>query len=377
MPVFRRFQAFLPILFLALGAGLLGAQVSVRIDLPGLINLPPGSETLTDILASQVALATQDIEPVVNASLDKPKLLGAFGEALSLSLLPLSQGPSWKGRYFSLTLASGAALVGDSYDIGLWTERFRTLAPDSDYRLGLGLQPFTGRLSISLDPLVRGLSVKASGGYLDYKLRGVGLKAWSAQGGLSWLALPPWSPVRGLAWRGLLVDLAYGYSSNSVTATLDLDTISRQSTFVPNPYLPLSYTVDLQVKPSFELAFATIAQALPLQLSTGFTFFDFLSLTLGGGASWTWGRSSIGLSGTQPIELGIVDSNLDADFIDPNKPGTITLSGEREGEPSAAWRWYAYGALEIRVGAIYFQAPLLAYCPGSGFSASLGMGLSL
>lgn len=377
MSVFSRFAALFAFLSLGTGSVLLGAQVRVDIELPGLKNLPQGSGALTTMLNSQVRVAALEIGSIVNTALDKPLLLGAFGDTLPLSLLPLSQGPSWKGRYFSLSLSSGAALEGDSYAPDVWMKRFDALTPESDFQLGLGVQPYLARFSISLDPLLRGLSIKGFGGYLDYRINGgIELRTWSAGGGFSWLILPAWTPVRGFSWRGLLVDAAFGATSNLVSVRLDLDTIEKSFSFAPSPWLPLSYTVNMKVKPSFDLAFGSEAQALPFQLSTGLTFFDSLSLTLGGGGCWTRGRASLGLSGTQPIDLTI-DSALGADFIDESKPGSITMSGSSSGEFATAWRFYAFAALELRAGALYFQIPSVAYSFDRGFSASLGLGISI
>ena len=364
--ILRRFNP--RVLPLLLGLGLpcfASAEVTVTINYPTLI---PQLRNLQPSLDVQLATVAGQIQGTLNSFLNKPLVLGAFADAGSLSVLPIWHSP-WNGSPYAFSLSNTASFLLDNFNFATWVSRLTNLTPTSDYQFGFNLSPTTLWLGGTLAPWASSVYLKAVAGWSPYAYENYSFLSKSLGFYGAWQMVRPTSLSPWWSWLGLEADSGMGWNDNEASTRLTLSPVTQSFTVAaqgPYPSLNITYSVT----PSVQVSLVTQTFSVPFQLSTGFEWARIFDVSAGVGNYLSWGNASIGLSGTQQVQiLSQPFSNL----IQAGSSPSLTFNGMSTGTGPHLAGTYFWLRLGYRVGLITIEIPILYRLIG-GVEAGLQWG---
>ncbi len=365
----QKIQRFNPrVLLLLVGLGLpsfVSAEVTVTINYPTLI---PQLSRLQPLVNQQLATVAGQIQGTLNSFLNKPLVLGAFADAGSLSVLPVWNSP-WNGSPYAFSLSNTASVMLDSFNFATWVSRLTNLTPTSDYQLGVNLSPTTLWLGGTLAPWTTSVYLKAVAGWSPYSYENTSFLSKSLGFFGAWQMVRPVRLSPWWSWLGLEADTGLGWNDNEASTQLALSTVTQSFTVgAQGPYPSL--TVKYSVSPSVQVSLLTQTFSVPFQLSTGFEWARIFDVSAGVGNYLSWGNSSIGLSGTQQVQ--ILSQPL-SNLIQSGSNPSLTFSGMSTGTGPHLTGTYFWLRLGYRVGLITIEVPVLYRLIG-GFETGLEWG---
>jgi hypothetical protein len=351
---------------MALLAGFpLAAKPVITLKAP---RLNPGYENLQSLLDQKVASFSADFGSLIEKSLDKPLLMRGFNGAATQAVIVPAGIHATNFPY--IMLGSAASF----YSPGLSTEVFgqmKSLNPESDYNLGLCIQPVVVKLGIPLDFALPGLSISADAGYMDANAGVYGIGALTAGLAAEYAIIRPKKGM--IAWDGISTGLGADYARNKLTALVTTGKITQIVPIDPDGDGPLApFTETIVIDPSIRAGIESNAISLRLGATTGATFFRALSLYAGGGVSLGFARSGILLDASGTISV----TEYLAGLMDKGAPGTFSITGTAAEQNSFSVAGYVAAGVKFRVGFFDLSVPVVIR-PMDSIGAGVFIGVHL
>jgi hypothetical protein len=336
--------------------------------------LGSGQAELQALLDQEVQANEGAIQAIVNDAVKKPLFLRGSADSVAVAALLPSLPLIAKRRYVSMSVGGYATLRSDSYELATLQDRLDNFRMKDDFAMGAALHPLALQANISLEKLVRGLSLQGAFGLMSLRYKGFDFSSFLVQGGLAWQFFAPAGKSRFLRWEGLCLAAGLAWSANSFGTRVSPGLIRRSFSFDLDgggPLLPIPLSVSLD--PSFDIKLESSALAAPIQVSTGIRALGSLSFQAGCGVYPIWATSAIRLdsvAGTTELEL---DSYLSG-LMEQN--GSISVSGTTDPLAARPFGGFISAAFGLEAGGCGIRLPLL-WDFGSGLSAGLIVGVAI
>lgn len=348
-------------------AGFLPAELQIDIEYPDLV---PAFDFLEAELESSVDSISDEVDILSNEFPDKALVTSAVSTAATdTAVIPLLQTLPQRSSY-SFFLGGYASFYAYTLEAGELYDSISSLDREDDLEVGGGVRVVNGGLTFPLKALHPDLTVLVSLGGGQYSRDDYTLENLYIQGALSFV---PFSDRENrsalLSWTPLQLQSGTSYGSQKLSGLFELDRVSETLTVDPDGPGPLGdETVTLSVEPEVEVSLETWVATLSFSAATGLRLFGGLHLTAGAGCHVARGRTVIGVSGSDDIELG----GYLADYTEDS--GTVAVSGEVSGSSPEWLSAYFFGDLQFDISKMFINIPIL-YRPYRGVASGLSLGV--
>lgn len=361
-------------LFTLLQPWWLEAEIGVKITPPPFVDVGTVLD-LTDqnlirgYLAGPLGELEAQVKDKIQRALAKPLLYEGLSDSTSIPLMVLNR-PLWDFGRFGLGMGITTALQTDTLDLGRLTTRFQTLDVDQDYRLGASAQPLSLAIAFTPWPGEWAFSMGVLGAWSQVAYSPVALTTWAVGSSVQLRWGPSdvrWGLVR---WESLMFSAGAGWAQNRYETQVSLALPTQR---VEMDLSVTSDVVTISAHPKFLITLDNRGLAIPLQAATEVSLGRTLRLGLSAGGSWVWGASTVGLAGTNPINLASQNGLLSKFFGDQ---ASVAIQGSVGGSLEPRWLPFATVTPSWAVGAFRFGVPLTWRYPG-GLSLTLAWGVSV
>lgn len=346
------FRALTVYLLCALAAAAATGQPKVVLKAPV---LGEGMDYVQANLDTSMTDFSDDVQGLVNDTLNKPAFMEGFGSAASRVVLVPTVPHHASG--FRISLGSAAALYSEDLSPEM-VSRLSNLSIESDEKTGACIQPLVISFAFPI-PLTRDrVHAAASVGWMEAEASEYGVKAFSGGGTISATVFKPVG--RKIVWDGLVLSAGGDYARNEVTARIKPGVIRQTVEIDPDDDGPLvAMTATISLNPDIRAGVESSVTAGKAYMSTGATFFEALSVSVGAGYTAGLARAAILLDTDETVDVEGYLANL------ISEPGSVSIHGTASETWTKTRFPWVQASLGWNIGPFRIVLPV-AYTPEDG-----------